>query len=154
MSEITTSGGGFHSGAPIIWPSVRSSSAQTQNTEQGEEAQQTEQKSPVRSAQQAAGSEQVTQTVLQKHIPQTRALTVNDVRAHLISLSVLDSEENVSLASQMLRHGLELSKEKTRITRIEEGFDFLGFEIRKYRNEKLLIKPSKANVKSFLAEFR
>lgn len=50
--------------------------------------------------------------------------------------------------------GLELSKEKTRITRIEDGFDFLGFNIRKYQNGKLLIKPSKANIKSFLEEIR
>ncbi|HAU9810013.1 TPA: hypothetical protein JFQ45_002846 [Legionella pneumophila] len=50
--------------------------------------------------------------------------------------------------------GLELSKEKTRITQIEEGFNFLGFNVRKYGNGKLLIKPSKANVKSFLEEIR
>jgi len=50
--------------------------------------------------------------------------------------------------------GLELSQEKTRITSIEEGFDFLGFNVRKYRNGKLLIKPSQANVKSFLVEIR
>jgi RNA-directed DNA polymerase len=50
--------------------------------------------------------------------------------------------------------GLELSKEKTRITPIEKGFNFLGFNVRKYRNGKLLIKPSKANVKSFLGEIK
>lgn len=50
--------------------------------------------------------------------------------------------------------GLELSKEKTRITSIEDGFNFLGFNVRKYRNGKLLIKPSKANVKSFLEEIK
>ncbi len=44
--------------------------------------------------------------------------------------------------------GLSLSKEKTRITRIEDGFDFLGQNVRKYKG-KLLIKPSKANVKAF-----
>jgi len=50
--------------------------------------------------------------------------------------------------------GLELSQEKTRITPIEKGFNFLGFNVRKYRNGKLLIKPSKANIKSFLDEIR
>ena len=50
--------------------------------------------------------------------------------------------------------GLELSKEKTRITSIDEGFNFLGFNIRKYPNGKLLIKPSKANVKTFLETIR
>jgi len=38
--------------------------------------------------------------------------------------------------------GLKLSEEKTLITHISEGFDFLGFNFRKY-NGKLLVKPSK-----------
>ena len=45
--------------------------------------------------------------------------------------------------------GLELSEEKTKITHVEEGFDFLGWNVRKYGN-KLLVKPSKENVKGFL----
>ena len=50
--------------------------------------------------------------------------------------------------------GLELSTEKTNITSIDEGFDFLGFHIRKYRNGKFLIKPSKTNIKRFLKEIK
>ncbi len=38
--------------------------------------------------------------------------------------------------------GLTLSEEKTRISHIENGFDFLGQNVRKYKG-KLLIKPSK-----------
>jgi len=49
--------------------------------------------------------------------------------------------------------GLTLSKEKTKITHIEEGFDFLGFNVKKY-NGKLLIKPSKDKVKKFLNTIR
>lgn len=49
--------------------------------------------------------------------------------------------------------GLQLSEEKTVITHIEDGFDFLGKNIRKY-NGKLLIKPSKTSVKSFLEKVR
>ena len=45
--------------------------------------------------------------------------------------------------------GLELSEEKTLITHIKDGFDFLGFNIRKYGNGMLLIKPSKKNQKKF-----
>ncbi len=52
----------------------------------------------------------------------------------------------------MDKMGVELSSEKTRITDIYDGFDFLGCNIRKYRiNEtksKLLIKPSKDSIKS------
>ena len=49
--------------------------------------------------------------------------------------------------------GLELSNEKTKITYINEGFDFLGFNIRKYK-EKLLIKPAKKGIKTFLRKIR
>ena len=45
--------------------------------------------------------------------------------------------------------GLELSQEKTLLTHIDQGFDFLGQNVRKYNN-KLLIKPSSKNVKTFL----
>ncbi len=49
--------------------------------------------------------------------------------------------------------GLELSEEKTRITHVVEGFDFLGWNVRRYEN-KLLITPSKENVKGFLRKMR
>jgi len=42
---------------------------------------------------------------------------------------------------------LSLSREKTRISNINNGFDFLGFNIRKYKN-KLLIKPAKSSIAS------
>jgi RNA-directed DNA polymerase len=41
--------------------------------------------------------------------------------------------------------GLELSEEKTLITHIKDGFDFLGWNFRKY-NGKLLVKPSKKSI--------
>ena len=49
--------------------------------------------------------------------------------------------------------GLTLSEEKTKITHIEEGFDFLGYNIRKY-NGILLIKPSKKSLKGFMEKIR
>jgi len=42
----------------------------------------------------------------------------------------------------MAERGLQLSEEKTLITNIADGFDFLGWNFRKYKG-KLLIKPSK-----------
>jgi RNA-directed DNA polymerase len=41
--------------------------------------------------------------------------------------------------------GLELSDEKTLITHIDNGFDLLGWNFRKY-NGKLLVKPSKKSI--------
>jgi RNA-directed DNA polymerase len=59
------------------------------------------------------------------------------------------------LVEQFLRpRGLELSPKKTVITHVETGFDFLGQNVRKYPNGKLLIKPSKKNVKTFLDGIR
>ena len=45
----------------------------------------------------------------------------------------------------LAERGLELSEEKTRIVHIDQGFDFLGFNVRKY-NGKLLIKPAKSSI--------
>lgn len=49
--------------------------------------------------------------------------------------------------------GLTLSEEKTKITHLDEGFDFLGFNIRKYKGT-LLIKPSKKSLKNFMTKIR
>jgi len=49
--------------------------------------------------------------------------------------------------------GLSLSPDKTSIKQIDEGFDFLGQNVRKYKG-KLMIKPSAKNVKAFLAKAR
>jgi RNA-directed DNA polymerase len=54
----------------------------------------------------------------------------------------------------LAERGLELSHEKTRITHIEDGFDFLGQTIRRHRNGKILIKPSRRSVKTFLSKIQ
>jgi len=69
------------------------------------------------------------------------------------SREVLENEVKPLVEQFLIARGLELSKEKTRITHIEEGFDFLGQNVRKY-NGKLLIKPSKKNVQKFLKDIR
>ena len=48
---------------------------------------------------------------------------------------------------------LELSEEKTLITHINDGFDFLGVNIKKY-NGKLLTMPSKKNYKNVIEKIR
>jgi RNA-directed DNA polymerase len=47
----------------------------------------------------------------------------------------------IQIQQWMNTRGLELSYEKTVITPMEDGFDFLGFNLRHYGG-KLLIKPS------------
>jgi RNA-directed DNA polymerase len=51
------------------------------------------------------------------------------------------------LAAWLAPRGLAFNEAKTRIVPVTEGFDFLGFSIRRYPNGKLLIKPSKQAVK-------
>jgi len=69
------------------------------------------------------------------------------------SQELLENEVKPLIEQFLRERGLELSEEKTRITHIDEGFDFLGQNIRKY-DGKLLIMPSKASVANFLADLR
>ncbi len=50
------------------------------------------------------------------------------------------------LAAWLAPRGLVFNEDKTRIVHLDDGVDFLGFNVRRYRG-KLLIKPSKAAVK-------
>lgn len=65
----------------------------------------------------------------------------------------LDTEVKPLVEQFMKERGLELSQEKTVITHIEEGFDFLGQNVRTY-NGKMLIKPSKKSILSLLRRLR
>lgn len=49
--------------------------------------------------------------------------------------------------------GVKLNREKTHITHIADGFDFLGFTLRKYQH-KLLIKPAKASKLALLRKVK
>lgn len=64
------------------------------------------------------------------------------------SKEILENEVRPWVEAFLAVRGLQLSETKTRITHIDEGFDFLGWNFRKYSG-KLLIKPSKKNVQTF-----
>jgi RNA-directed DNA polymerase len=66
---------------------------------------------------------------------------------------VLESKVLPLVEQFMHERGLQLSPEKTCITHIEQGFDFLGQNIRKFGG-KLLIRPSKKNTHAFLEKVR
>jgi RNA-directed DNA polymerase len=57
------------------------------------------------------------------------------------------------LATWLTPRGLAFNEGKTRIATLDEGFDFLGFNVRRYHG-KLLIKPSKAAVKRIRERLR
>ena len=69
------------------------------------------------------------------------------------SRELLAHEVQPVVETFLAERGLELSPEKTSVTHIEDGFDFLGQNVRKYGG-KLLIKPSAPNVQAFLANVR
>jgi len=70
------------------------------------------------------------------------------------SKELLEGEIKPLVEQFLQKRGLELSPVKTVITHVEKGFDFLGQNVRKYPNGKLLIKPSKKSVKAFLGGIR
>ena len=55
-------------------------------------------------------------------------------------------EVKARLAAWLAPRGLAFNEDKTRVVTLDEGFDFLGFNVRRYAN-KPLIKPSKAAVR-------
>jgi len=73
------------------------------------------------------------------------------VTAH--SKELLEQVVKPAIELFLSERGLQLSEEKTKITHIDDGFDFLGFNVRKY-NDKLLIKPSRKSLKNLLQDLR
>jgi RNA-directed DNA polymerase len=69
------------------------------------------------------------------------------------SKNVLEAVVLPAVRRFMTERGLELSEEKTRITHISEGFDFLGQNVRKY-GDQLLTKPAKKSIKSLMDKVR
>ena len=69
------------------------------------------------------------------------------------SKELLEHKVMPALVDFLAERGLSLSEEKTKVTHITDGVDFLGWNMRKYGG-KLLIKPSKANIKAHLSKVR
>lgn len=70
-----------------------------------------------------------------------------------ISKELLNNEVKPIVEAFMAARGLTLSPEKTLITHVEDGFDFLGQNVRKY-HDKLLIKPSHKNLRNLLGKVK
>ena len=59
----------------------------------------------------------------------------------------------MTIEKWLSQRGLALHPEKTRIVHVNDGFNFLGFSVKKYRG-KCLIKPQKEKVLGFLSNLR
>ena len=106
------------------------------------------------------------ETLLAQHFPREKCQDgkvwrpkVNLVRYADDFIITGDSQELLEkevrpLVEQFLKErGLTLSADKTRLTHVSEGFDFLGQNLRKY-DGKPLVKPSKKNTHAFLEKVR
>jgi RNA-directed DNA polymerase len=62
-------------------------------------------------------------------------------------------EVKARLATWLAPRGLAFNEDKTQVVTLDEGFDFLGFNVRRYGN-KPLIKPSKAAVRRIRKRLR
>ncbi|WP_058532848.1 group II intron reverse transcriptase/maturase [Legionella saoudiensis] len=69
------------------------------------------------------------------------------------SKDVLEMKVRPVVELFLCERGLELSQEKTKITHVDDGFDFLGVNVRKYKG-KYISKPSKKSVNRFLMNIR
>ncbi len=94
------------------------------------------------------------ETAINKKFPRWKNKKVNFIRyaddfvITAISKEVI-TEEIIPLVNDFLmERGLELSAEKSRITHISDGFNFLSQNVRKFKG-KLVIRPSKESVQSF-----
>ncbi len=99
------------------------------------------------------GLEQVAIQVAPRQAKIHVARFADDFIVTAVSKEILEQQVKPAIEAFLHTRGLELSPEKTKITHIDDGFDFLGWHFRKY-NGKLIIKPSKANVKALLAKVR
>jgi RNA-directed DNA polymerase len=102
------------------------------------------------------------QALLAEHFPSTGT---RRCKVHLVRYA--DDFIITGTSKELLQHkvmplvehflserSLELSHEKTRITHIDDGFDFLGQTIRRYSCGKVLVKPSRKNVRTFLGKIK
>ena len=69
------------------------------------------------------------------------------------SKELLRDEVQPLVAHFLKERGLELSHEKTSITHVDDGFDFLGQNVRRY-GTKILLKPSRKNVQGVAGQDR
>jgi RNA-directed DNA polymerase len=95
--------------------------------------------------------------VIMKAVPRSSKVNLiryaDDFIVTCINREILVDKVIPAIESFLAERGLELSKEKTFITHIDEGLVFLSQNIRKYKG-KLLIKPSKEAVKSLVDKVR
>ena len=67
---------------------------------------------------------------------------------------ILENTVKPVIDAFLCERGLQLSGEKTKITHVEKGLNFLGQHIRKYPSGKLIIRPSKDNFNAVVEKIK
>jgi RNA-directed DNA polymerase len=97
------------------------------------------------------------ETAVKNAVPKTAKVNVIRYADDFIvtgdSKQTLQKKVKPAIRRFLSQRGLNLSGEKTQISRIEDGFDFLGQHLRKYGNKFLTI-PSKSSVKGIVRKTR
>jgi RNA-directed DNA polymerase len=98
------------------------------------------------------------ETLVKKH--NKRGMKLNFIRCADDFIVTAEHRETLvdiiipELKAFLKTRGLELSEEKTRIVNIEDGFDFLGQTLRKFKGNKLITQPSKESIRLHLDKVR
>ena len=107
MSDnFAAAGGGIHPGKPVIWPS----GVKANTSGDAAPAKEAAAKTPVAQTEMQSQTQAAAPLTAQR-TSVARQLTVSDLKAHLLSMQLPDTEANVKLASLMLKFGIELSRE-------------------------------------------
>ncbi len=77
----------------------------------------------------------------------------DDLVATARTRELLDEHVVPAIIAFLKERGLRLSEKKSQIVHIDDGFDFLGANVRKYGG-KLLMRPTRANVKDLIRRTR
>jgi len=120
--------------------------------------------SPVLANMTLDGMEKAIYLATRKRQKDNGILYFNKYKAHLIRYAddfivtannpeVLREKIKPAIVDFLMDRGLILSEEKTHLTHIDTGFDFLGQNIRKY-NGKCLITPSKESIRSIQTKLK
>lgn len=115
--DLATSSSGIHPGKPVIWPTGKpqaESEAVSQNqsvqTTGGVKSSVAAQTTKTSAVENIISQATTTAAPVRQAVNIARALTISDIKQHLIKLQIPDTDFNVKLASLMLKDGMEISR--------------------------------------------
>ncbi|MDD4179690.1 MAG: hypothetical protein PHH14_06575, partial [Candidatus Margulisbacteria bacterium] len=120
-----------HPGKPIIWPTGKAASSPVTNAQEAQTAGGVR-GVPPRAAPTKPSEVAPTQTTsttaqpaaARQAVSVARPLTIEDIRAHLLSLQIEPNDANTKMASLMLRNGVEISRANfVKMTTMLQGTD-------------------------------